>query len=106
MTDRRFRVHPAVIDLDLTEAVAYYTDVDAALPPRLAEDFNSTLRRIEANPLAPGEYMPGWRRVLLRVFPYLVAYSVDEHDVHVVGMFHTRRDPDLIKRTLGDRVDR
>lgn len=103
MTKRRLRVHPEVIDSDLAEAVGYYADLDPSLPERLADDFASGLRRIEAHAAVLSEYLPGWRRVLLRTFPYLLAYAVDDDSVHVVGLFHTHRDPTAIQEALRTR---
>ncbi|MFT4298735.1 MAG: type II toxin-antitoxin system RelE/ParE family toxin [Aeromicrobium sp.] len=102
MSKRVLRSHPKLSD-DLNEALAYYDDVSPALADRLLDSFAEGLHRIEAHPATGVEYLPGWRRVVLRTFPYLVIYAVDEEMIHVVAMFHTRRDPDLIRRTLEGR---
>jgi hypothetical protein len=58
------------------------------------------LRRIAAHPTLLAECQPGWRRVLLARFPYLVAYVVDDETIYVVGLFHTRRDPAPLNDTM------
>jgi plasmid stabilization system protein ParE len=43
------------------------------------------------------------RRILLRRFPYSVYYRVEHADVTVYGVFHSSRDPKLIKQLLDIR---
>ncbi len=100
----RLRVHPDVVAVDLAEAITYYAQLDPSLPERLADDFASGLRWIEAHPILLREYLTGWRRVLLTTFPYLFAYAVEDDEVLVVGLFHTRRDPEAIRAALVERA--
>lgn len=106
MTQWRVRVHPDVVNADLAEAIDYYADLDPSLPERLADDFASGLRRIEAHPILLREYTIGWRRILLATFPYLLAYAVEGDEVLVAGLFHVRRDPDAIRAALDTRARR
>ena len=41
-----------------------------------------------------------FRRVLLRRFPYSVYYGVSQSAVTVYGIFHTARDPRIIRERL------
>jgi len=100
---RSFRVHPEVVESDLADAVSYYRDIDEALPGRLVEEYEAGLRRIAAHPTLLAEYQPGWRRVLLARFPYLLAFVVSEETIHVVGLFHTRREPAMMAGAVRDR---
>ncbi|MFT4287106.1 type II toxin-antitoxin system RelE/ParE family toxin [Nocardioides sp.] len=94
------------MSVDLTEAVDYYRSIDADLPMRFADSYAQAVQQVWAHPTAIAEYLPGWRRVLLRTFPYLLVYAVDDEQIHVVGLFHTRRNPEFIKQTVGSRGDR
>jgi plasmid stabilization system protein ParE len=41
-----------------------------------------------------GEY----RRVLLRRFPYMLIYTIDENSVFVLSCFHQRQEPETWKK--------
>lgn len=45
----------------------------------------------------------GFRRILLRRFPYAIYFQVLDKDVTVVMLAHCARNPKLIKRSLRER---
>ncbi|MDR3068737.1 MAG: type II toxin-antitoxin system RelE/ParE family toxin [Cellulomonas sp.] len=99
---RRLRVHPDLL-ADVAEALDYYRQVDPALAARFFNSYTQGLRWIRGNPLAAREYVPGFRRVVLVPFPYLVAFAVDDEHVHVAALLHTRRDPQTNRTVLERR---
>ncbi len=100
---RGLQVHPGVIDSDLADAVAYYADIDPNLAVRLVAEYEAGLRRIAAHPTLLSEYRPGWRRVLLGHFPYVLGFVVDGETAQVVGLFHSRMNPTDLDRKVRER---
>ena len=102
MTERVVRVHPGV-RADLQEAVDYYREIDESLPARLIDSYVEALGLIKNHPLALAEYVPGYRRVVLRTFPYLLAFVIDDDGILVAALLHVRRDPETSRSTLAGR---
>ncbi|MCL2850226.1 MAG: type II toxin-antitoxin system RelE/ParE family toxin [Micrococcales bacterium] len=99
---RRFKVHPGVL-ADLADARNYYREIDPALAARFFLSYANSLQHIRKNPLVPREYVPGWRRVVLVPFPYVVAFSVDDKSIDVTALLHARRDPQSNRAVLEQR---
>ena len=84
--------------VDITDAIAGYRTVSAALATRFGEE----LERVYANVAEYPEMYPvvyeRFHRALLRKFPYSVFYVVDEAIVLIVGVVHQARDESTWKR--------
>jgi len=88
---------------DIDAAVAYYD----SLNPNLGSDFSAAVARclvqLPVFPESRREFMPGWRRMVVPKFPYLVLYAVRGRTVFVAAVVNARRDPKTIQATLSDR---
>lgn len=91
------------IEGDVTAVAEHYADIDPELGMRFADELERTLHLIESYPLAGRHLYDEVRRMVLRVFPYLLTYRVDGHHVRVQLLVHTRRDPKWIKKSISDR---
>lgn len=71
----------------------------------LGEEFLSSvdacLERIRRWPGACAVVHEGYRRSLIRRFPYAVFYDQAEATVMVYAVFHTSRDPDKWRQRIG-----
>lgn len=99
----RLHIHPAVYGVDLRQAVAYYRELNAELPEQISAEFDDRLDAIEEHPKAGRMSLRGYRRVVLRHFPYLVVYTVDEQEINVLAVVHGRRDPHVIRALISIR---
>jgi hypothetical protein len=81
------RVHPDVLSVDVPEAIAYYDEIDVSLADRLTQAIVDAINQIEAHPLVFAEYVPGFRRVVLVPFPYLLAFAVYDDAITARGLF-------------------
>lgn len=99
----QFRVHPDVIDTDLGDALSYYGDIASELGARIAADFQGRLVAIREQPLAGREVFDGFRRRVLRDFPYLLIYHVHPDEVLVLALVHGRRRPAAIRALIAQR---
>lgn len=64
-----FRVHPDVIEIDLRDAISYYSELGAHLPNHLSNDFLEQLAGLRDHPLAGRTLFANFRRVVLHHFP-------------------------------------
>lgn len=103
MTSRRLRVHPDILGVDLPPVFAFYREKDARLPRRFADDFDARLDFIERQPFAGRALFDAYRRVVLRDFPYLVAYAVDDTSIDVLAIVHGMRNPASIRALITGR---
>lgn len=97
------RVHPGVLSVDLPEATAYYDEIDPDLGDRLSRLIVDALHQIEAHPLVFAEYVPGFRRVVLVPFPYLLAFAVHDDAVQIDALLHVKSDPTTNESLLRSR---
>jgi plasmid stabilization system protein ParE len=78
---------------DLAEAKAWYERQRPGLGDEFLECVEEVLDRIPQFPEAGRPMLRGVRRLLVRRFPYAVFYRVEDDQVAVLAVYHTRRDP-------------
>ncbi len=98
----RLRLHPDVHE-EVREAVLEYNDCRSGLGDEFLAEYAAALPEIERAPLSFGrlETMPKAttvRRCLLKRFPYLIVFEVDEHEIVVLAVAHAHRRPNYWKR--------
>jgi toxin ParE1/3/4 len=85
---------------ELTEAVAYYEEIEPGLGIRLKEDVRTIIRWIGDNPEIPRLRPKGYRRVNLKIFRYYIPYFTWNDAVWILAGAHGSRRPEYwIKRT-------
>jgi len=92
MSQWRFRYHPA-LRADVTEAAGYYARINPNLVGSFTAAVRSANRSIRPFPESHREFLPGWRRVSVPRFPYILLFAVRDRTVYVTALVHTRRDP-------------
>jgi len=102
MTPRIRRVHPAVSE-DIVEALDYYEAQDPALREHFVDAYVKALTTIQERPFLGREYAPGFRRLIVRPFPYLLAHAAHDEGVFVAALLHARRDPVVNEGILRSR---
>jgi toxin ParE1/3/4 len=82
--------------LELAEAVRWYEEREHGLGARLFDSVARTFETIEQFPEAgsPRRGQPTARQLIVRGFPYVVAYRLRSTDVYVVAVAHAKRRPD------------
>jgi plasmid stabilization system protein ParE len=93
----------AEAEKDIAEAAEWYERQRPGLSLQFRAALDSTFAAIEQNPLLYAEVYRGFRRGLVRHFPYGVFYLTRAESVVVVAVFHCARDPKLwrARRTQG-----
>ncbi|MDX2377884.1 type II toxin-antitoxin system RelE/ParE family toxin [Microbacterium sp. LRZ72] len=79
---------------DLTDARDHYRAIDEHLERRFLDQLDRVMDRLVTFPngAPPVDGFAGVRRARLHQFPYAVFYRLDENDILVLRVLHTRRD--------------
>ncbi|MGK2942843.1 MAG: type II toxin-antitoxin system RelE/ParE family toxin [Immundisolibacter sp.] len=86
---------------DVVEAQKWYEQQQYGLAARFHVEFSATLDRLAETPLIYPALYCEVRRVVLRRFPYLVWYRVQNSSVTVLACTHGRVDPFTLSIRLG-----
>jgi plasmid stabilization system protein ParE len=80
---------------DLEEIQSWYEGQRPGLAASFHLSLEEALHRITRFPFLGTEVHPEVRRTRIRRYPYSVFYYVEQTVVHVIAIYHDRRDPDL-----------
>lgn len=92
-----FRYHKKA-KLEFFEAVEWYEDKSPSKGQDFSDDFINTLYKILANPDTYRKVYGDYRRVQFDKFPYHVIYKNRAKTIHVVAVFHNKRNDTWKKR--------
>jgi plasmid stabilization system protein ParE len=82
-------------ELDIAEAYAWYEERRIGLGEDFLGAVDSCLQAVVRQPATRPVVYEGYRRSLVRRFPYAVFYEVQEPSTVIVyAVFHTARDPE------------
>lgn len=83
--------------LELLEACEWYEDKQPGLGDRFLKEVFRIVSIIEQNHDRYPERRRYYREALIRVFPYILIYRVNNRKktIAIVAVFHTRRNPKL-----------
>ena len=79
---------------EITEAVAYYEEIEMGLGIRLKEEVRGVMKWISLNPELPRLRPKGYRRVNLKVFHYYIAYLIWNETIWILAVAHSQRLPE------------
>ena len=77
----------------MTEAALFYEAAKAGLGDALLDDIQHAIDTVRERPHLGVEVAYGFRRVLLRRFPFSIVYAIDDSQIVVVTAAHQRRRP-------------
>jgi len=80
-------------EADIAEAKAWYDAQRPGLGDDLLDRIREVMNLVQRQPLLHGKVFQDLRLVLVERFPYAVVYRIDDDQITVVAIFHTRRDP-------------
>jgi plasmid stabilization system protein ParE len=87
-------------ELDLAEAYVWYESRRAGLGEEFMSSVDACLESIRRRPEMYPVVDEGYRRSLIRRFPYAVFYEQSEATLTIYAVFHTSRDPDKWRQRL------
>jgi plasmid stabilization system protein ParE len=89
----KFSFHPEA-EAEFNDAIDYYEDKERGLGYDFAVEVYATIQRIIAFPKAWPVMKNGFRRSLVRRFPYGVLYSEEDEEIWIVAVMHLHRNPE------------
>ena len=87
-------------ELDIAEAYLWYEGRRAGLGEEFLSSVDACLESIRRLPEMYPVVHEGYRRSLIRRFPYAVFYEPSGAAVTIYAVFHTSRDPDKWRQRL------
>lgn len=76
---------------DFSEGISYYEKISESLAEKFHTEFWKTINLIKANPLHYQNRYKKIRIAFTEVFPYGIHYIVDENEITVFRILHTKR---------------
>jgi plasmid stabilization system protein ParE len=92
MTELPIALEPEA-EADLLDAYEWYESRREGLGREFIECVDSTLAIIGEGPKKYGLTHQGVRQALIRRFPYVICYVIEDRRVAVIAVMHSGRDP-------------
>lgn len=91
------RVHVRrAAEIDVAEALDWYESQQAGLSVEFLDEFERIIDSVADNPRMFPHLYCGIRRAVLRRFPYLIWYRIEDSEVTVLACTHGKIDPEAI----------
>ena len=100
MTTYRLIAEPEA-DADVEAVFAWYEHEEPGLGLEFLEELRAAYGRIVEGPIKYRDLRAGIRRALLRRFPFVVYFAVQESTIVVLAVLHAHRDPAAWQRRVG-----
>lgn len=82
---------------EMTEAALYYEAARSGFGDIFLDDIQHAIDAIRERPEIGAKVAYGFRRVLVRRFPFSIVYAVEAEAIVVVAVSHQRRRPEYWK---------
>uniref|UniRef100_UPI004049AC05 type II toxin-antitoxin system RelE/ParE family toxin n=1 Tax=Flavobacterium sp. TaxID=239 RepID=UPI004049AC05 len=82
---------------DVRESITWYKNINPIFSKRFTNSFSNSVKQIKENPYQYQIRYDEVRVVLLRTFPYLIHFSIDNETIVIKAVFHTSRDSKINK---------
>jgi toxin ParE1/3/4 len=90
------RFHPDA-ERELQDATIWYDHQRKGLGAEMFLCVDESIARILDNPLQYPMIHKNIRRTVVRRFPFAIFFEVDENEIRIIAIFHSRRNPDRWK---------
>ena len=87
-------------EADLEAAFDWYEQERIGLGDAFLEEVENSLSRIRRGPRSYPQIKPGFRCALVKRFPYVVYFRIEEKCVIVFAVLHGRRDPQIVAERI------
>ena len=85
---------------DLNEITQWYAEQRNGLQVEFLISFEDSIVKIQINPRGYQLRVGKARYSLMHRFPYKIIYKVYDYEIKIYGVFHVRRNPNLIRKRL------
>ena len=91
-------------EADLEEVATWYNRQQEGLGDEFVDAAKEAIRQIRRNPTLFEVVYGSVRAAMLKKFPYVVYFEVEEDQIAVFGVFHGRRDPNVWQARIDEDV--
>jgi len=95
---KAFNVYSEQSKADIREIVLWYHFQQEGLENEFLENLEIAFTNLESNPNKYQVYLRKVRGVVLKRFPYRIIYKIEKNIILIVGVFHTSRNPEIIRK--------
>lgn len=95
----KLRFHPEAV-AEYQDAARYYAEREDGLDLRFILSIESAIRAASVAPLQFRIFENDIRRVLSKVFPYAVLYSVEQDYILIIAVMHCHREPGYWRKRI------
>lgn len=81
-------------DLEIIESYLWYEEQQPGLGEDFLQEVEEYLELIRLNPYIYEDKYKGQRPAVLKRFPFVLVYNIEEETIVVYAVFHTSRDPE------------
>lgn len=85
---------------DIFDAYSWYEEQRKELGREFLDCLDEVFERLGRSPEIHAITYKQVRQTLVRRFPYLVCYLIEQTDVSIVAVFHASRDPESWKKRI------
>ena len=89
-------------EVDIRNAVAYYDQQSSALGDEFLDRVRDALHALKGNPFLAAKSYQEIRQTMIRQFPYVISYLVEDDRIVVIAVVHGRRNPSSWQSRLDD----
>jgi len=88
----KYRFHPEA-RFELLESISYYEGCQEGLGGRFFDAIDQAVQKVVRYPDRWRKFDGDVRRCLVRVFPYVLLYTIESDSVLIVAVMHCSREP-------------
>jgi len=94
--------HPsAIIDISLSQN--WYSQESTVASDKFSNSILKTIKILEDFPLSfPVDFL-NIRKAIVHGFPYNIYYQFEKHEIIIIAVANTHRDPNYLKETFANR---
>ena len=79
------------------ESIDWYDSQKNKLGRKFAKELQEIMKQVKNNPTRFPKIHQEIRKAVLKKFPYLIIFEVQNHTIFVLSIFNTHRNPDAWK---------
>ncbi len=87
-------------EVDLKNAYQFYAEESTRVAESFFKQINASLEVIKKNPRSFPYAHKNLQKFVVKKFPFVIYYQLDESTIRVIAIFHTSRNPEIWNERL------
>ena len=88
-------------EIDFDKSYEYYSEDSPKVADAFFKRVNLSLENIKQNPFSYPEVYKEIRKYVVKKFPFVIYYLIEDYSIKVIALFHTSRNPEI----WNERID-